>query len=224
MALNHFNRDVFLFLKDLKANNNRDWFLANKHRYEASVKVPALQFIADFAPHLKQISRHLSADPKPHGGSLMRIYRDIRFSENKSPYKTNVGMSFPHSRADRVVHVPGFYLHLEPGECFAAAGIWHPDNRTLNIVRSAILNRTSEWKKVRASEMKLEGASLTRPPRGYPPDHPMIEDLKRKDFIHSVKFREKQICSETFLYEFTAACKKMSQLVAFLSKAVGLPY
>ena len=87
----YFTDEFFRFLRELKKNNNREWFQANKQRYEKEVRDPALQFIADFAPHLKKINSHFLADPRPNGGSLFRIYRDIRFSADKSPYKTHLG-------------------------------------------------------------------------------------------------------------------------------------
>jgi uncharacterized protein (TIGR02453 family) len=217
----YFSKNLFHFLKELKRNNNRDWFLANKERYERDVRGPALKFISDFAPHLRKINSHFVADPKPHGGSLFRIYRDIRFSEDKSPYKTHIGMNFPHNRLTEV-HAPGFYLHLEPDGCFAAAGIWHPDSQTLNLIRSAILNRSGDWQKIRKTGLKLSGDSLVRPPKGYSPDHPYIEELKMKDFVYSLRFTNQQVCGNSFLPDFANACKKMAPLVAFLTKAVGL--
>lgn len=217
----YFSKKLFSFLKELKRNNNRDWFLANRERNEKDVRGPALKFITDFAPHLRKINPNFVADPKPHGGSLFRIYRDIRFSEDKSPYKTHIGMNFPHSRMAEV-HSPGFYLHLEPDGCFAAAGIWHPDSRTLNLIRSAILNQPADWQKVRKTGLKLSGDSLVRPPKGYSPDHPFIEELKMKDFVYSLEFSDGQVCGTSFLGDFADACKKMTPLVAFLTKAVGM--
>jgi uncharacterized protein (TIGR02453 family) len=219
----YFTNDLFQFLRELKANNNREWFQANKDRYEKSVRDPALRFIADFASHLKKINRHFVADPKPHGGSLFRIYRDIRFSSDKSPYKTHVGISFDHERQGEW-NVPVFYLHFEPGSPFAAAGLWHPDPKTVNKIRSAILNDPKGWKKVLASGLKLEGSSLSRPPRGYDHDHPFIKDLMRKDFITSIPFTEKQVRSDSFMSDFVNACSKMTPLVAFLTRAVGLSW
>ncbi|MCI0417206.1 DUF2461 domain-containing protein [bacterium] len=219
----YFTDEFFRFLRELKTNNNREWFLANKQRYETEVKAPALQFISDFAPHLRKINKHYVADPKPNGGSLFRIYRDIRFSADKSPYKTHLGAYFSHERPSEG-SVPGFYLHLEPDGCFAAAGLWHPDGRTLNKVRSAILNRPADWKKLNAKGIKVQGDSLTRPPRGYPADHPFIKDLMRKDFVCSVNFTNKQVKSRAFLNDFVTACRRMCPLVAFLTQSVSLPW
>lgn len=219
----YFSSDLFSFLRELKANNNRDWFRANKERYEKSVRDPVLQFITDFAPHLRKINRHFVADPRPHGGSLFRIYRDIRFSSDKSPFKTHVGVSFDHERQGEW-NVPVFYLHLDPGECFAAAGLWHPDAKTVNKIRSAILNNPKAWRKILQSGLELEGSSLSRPPRGYEPNHPFIKDLMRKDFITSLPFSDKQVRGNSFMQDYIKACQKMSPLVEFLTKSVGLPW
>ncbi len=219
----YFTDEFFRFLRELKNNNNREWFNANKQRYEKEVRDPALQFIADFAPHLKKINSHFVADPRPSGGSLFRIYRDIRFSADKSPYKTHLGAHFQHERPSDG-SAPGFYLHLEPDGCFSAAGLWHPDPKTLNKLRSGILNRTAEWKKLKNSGIKIEGDSLKRPPRGYAADHPYIKDLMLKDFVSSHRFTNKELKSPQFLQQFTDSCREMSPLVAFLTKSVGLPW
>jgi uncharacterized protein (TIGR02453 family) len=219
----YFTDEFFRFLRELKKNNNREWFNANKQRYEKEVRDPALQFIADFAPHLKKINNHFVADPKPNGGSLFRIYRDIRFSADKSPYKTHLGAWFQHEKPTEGSS-PGFYLHLDPDHCFAAAGLWHPEPKTLNKVRSAILNRTAEWKKVKSTGLKIEGDSLKRPPRGFDVDHPFIKDLMQKDVVTSVPFTNKEMKSPNFLEQYTESCRKMSPLVAFLTKSVGLPW
>ena len=174
----YFSGELFSFLKQLKRHNNREWFQANKPRYEAAVRNPCLRFIAELGEPLHGVSPWLVADPHPTRGSLFRIYRDTRFSADKRPYKTHVGISFPHRGTKQKVHLPGFYLHLEPGSCFAAAGCWHPDNPTLIRIRSAIVARPEAWKKA-VRGLELEGDSLSRPPRGYPCDHPLLEDLKR---------------------------------------------
>ena len=126
----HFGRTFFEFLEDLKANNNSEWFKANKERYIDEVRTPLQQFVLDFAPHLKKISPHFVADPRPVGGSIFRIYRDIRFSKDKTPYKTHAAAQFRH-KGGKDVHAPGFYLHLAPGEVFAGFGIWRPDSPSL---------------------------------------------------------------------------------------------
>jgi len=223
MGESYFTSELFGFLRQLKRRNNREWFQANKPRYEAVVRDACLRFIADLAGRLHQISPWLVADPHPTRGSLFRIYRDTRFSTDKRPYKTHVGMSFPHRGTKQKVHLPGFYLHLEPEGCFAAAGCWHPDAPTLIRIRSAIVARPEAWTKS-VRRLELEGDALSRPPRGYPCDHPLVEDLKRKDFMASVDFTEEQVCGPRFMADFLTACRKLNPLVGFLSQALELPY
>src|SRR6058998_1241936 len=177
----YFSPPFFTFLKDLKKNNNREWFTRNKRRYEKQLLEPSLRFVKDVAPRLRTISPYLVADPKPFGGSLFRIYRDIQFSKDKSPYKTNVAMQFWHEKGGKKIHAAGLYLHLSPGQSFAGAGIWHPDPATLNKVRRAIVSRPEAWRRVKESGLKVEGESLKRPPAGFDPNHHFIEDLKQKD-------------------------------------------
>lgn len=217
----YFSRELFRFLKELRRNNTREWFQANKQRYELAVREPMLRFIADFGVPLRKISAYFVADARPIGGSMFRIHRDIRFSKDKSPYKTHAAAHFSHGAAEEGVHAPGFYLHLEPGNCFAAAGLWHPDARTLVKVRDAIVRRPEAWKKARRG-LTLEGESLNRPPRGYDPKPPLVEDLKRKDFVTSLELSEAQVYSSSLLRDFADASKRMSPLVEFLTKAVGL--
>jgi uncharacterized protein (TIGR02453 family) len=219
----HFTPELFKFLKDLRDNNDRDWFAANKHRYESAVRDPFLRFIADFGPLLHSISPAFSADPKPAGGSLFRIHRDVRFSRDKSPYKTHAAARFPHVASGKEAHAPGFYLHLEPGSCFAAAGVWHPDSRTLTRIRTAILKRGDEW--VRACrKVEVEGDRLSRPPKGISPNHPLIEDLKLKDFVASARFSQKQVCSPRFAMYCAARFREMSPLMEFLTGALGFEW
>ena len=122
----YFSPDLFKFLRQLKKNNKREWFAKNKERYQKVVVEPALRFIGDFTPPLSKLSSHFVADPRPSRGSLFRLYRDIRFSSDKRPFKTHIGIHFSHE-SGKNAHAPVFYLHLEPDNCFAAAGVWHPD-------------------------------------------------------------------------------------------------
>ncbi|HEX7251408.1 MAG TPA: TIGR02453 family protein [Thermoanaerobaculia bacterium] len=222
-ARGHFSPELLRFLAELKRNNRRDWFLANRERYESALREPFLRFISDFGPRLSKISRFFVADPRPSGGSLFRIYRDTRFSKDKSPYKTHAAAHFRHRATSKDVHAPGFYLHLEPGGCFAAAGLWRPDGPAVDRVRDAIVERSAEWSKVRKS-LTIEGESLVRPPKGYDPGHRFLEDLKRKDFITSVRLSDRQVTSSRFLSDFTTVCKKMSPLVKFTTEALGLSW
>lgn len=223
MASNSFFQpDLFQFLRQLKRHNDREWFAKNKERYQQVAVEPAMQFINGFAPHLAKLSPHFVADARPTRGSLFRIYRDTRFSLDKIPYKTHIGIHFGHGTG-KDAHAPVFYLHLEPDGCFVAAGVWHPDTPTLTKIRMAIVGQPETWKKVN-SKLELEGESLKRPPRGFDPAHPLIEDLKRKDFVTSVALTGEQVCSPTFMREFTAACRMMKPLVEFTTKALGLKF
>src|SRR5262249_17068758 len=103
----YFTPRLFAFLRELKANNSREWFQANKARYVEDVQQPMLRFIADFAAPLARISRNLEADPRPVGGSMFRIHRDTRFARDKSPYKTHLAAHFRHRATTKDVHGPG---------------------------------------------------------------------------------------------------------------------
>ena len=180
-----FTQATFTFLDELAANNNRAWFEENKPRYEALVREPAMEFISAMGPALEKFAPHFHADPRKIGGSLMRVYRDTRFSRDKTPYKTNIGIQFRHALG-KDVHAPGFYVHIATDECFFGAGCWHPDPDTLGKIRDLIAANPKKWLAARdnkkfVTDWALSGDSLTRPPRGYAIDHPAIGDLKRKD-------------------------------------------
>lgn len=228
MPRSHFNPALFAFLKDLKANNNREWFQANKERYERDLKDPALAFISDFAPTLEEISTHFRADPRPVGGSLFRIYRDVRFSKDKSPYKTHAGIHFRH-KAGKTAHTPGFYLHLEPAGCFVGVGIWRPDGPTLKMIRGRVAEQPDAWREAVgnaafAEAFTVDGECLKRPPKGYDSDHELVEVLKLKDFTAMKRLKQSEVTKKGFIDEFDALCQSGGSLVEFLCKAVGQPY
>ena len=224
----HFTREFFRFLKDLDANNDRDWFQANKPRYERHLKEPALRFVVDFGPHLARISPFFRADPRPAGGSLFRIHRDVRFGRDKRPYKTHCGIQFRH-RAGKDAHAPGYYLHLEPGGCFVAMGCWRPDNPALKKIRDAVAAEPAAWTRALSGKkfkdrFELTGDSLKRPPRGYDPEHPLVEDLKRKDFIAWRPLTQGEALAPDFLVEFAGACRAGTPLMKFLCEALGVDF
>jgi uncharacterized protein (TIGR02453 family) len=223
MAQAYFNRRLFTFLEQLRRNNRRNWFLKHKPEFEELARQPGLRFITDVQLRLRDISPWLVADPKPNGGSLFRVYRDVRFSKDKTPYKTHVGMNFWHASASEAVHGPGLYLHLDPKGSFLAGGIWRPDPRSLARIRDAIAWKQEEWQAARRG-LTLGGDTLTRPPRGYAADHPLVEDLKRKDVIASVDFSPAQVCGTRFLEDFLRAAKKMKPLMQFVSEAIKLRF
>ena len=217
----YFTPATLKFLQELRENNDRDWFAENKQRYERDVRDAGMRFIADFAPRLERIAPHLVADPRK---SMFRIYRDTRFSRDKSPYKTHVGIHFFHEKSKAAASVPGFYLHIQPGQSFAAAGIWHPDPASLAKVRAAIAAKSPDWLRIRKSKLPIEGGSLKRPPRGFDPDHPFIEDLKRTDFVTSVRLTDSELTSSGFVAAFAKDCKKMLPLVEFVAKSLRLTW
>jgi len=219
---------TFKFLKDLAENNNRDWFQANKQRFEDELREPALQFVRDFGPYLEDISPFFRADDRKSGGSMFRIYRDTRFSKDKSPYKTYTGLQFRHEQG-KDAHCPGYYLHLQPKEFFVGVGIWHPDGDTLKMIRAAIDADPERWKKVSRAKsftktFALSGDSLKRAPKGYEVDHPLIGDLKRKDFIAVTQLTQKQVTGPGFIKDFAKMCHTGSPLVQFLCDAIEVPF
>src|SRR5229473_2443471 len=225
MPSRYFSPRFFEFFEELERNNNRDWFLKNKSRYEDEVREPMLAFIADFAPRLRKISACYVADPRPSGGSMMRIYRNLRFSRDKTPYKTNAAAAFGHRDAGHF-EAPSFYLSLSAGEGFAGVGVWHPAAESVHKIRDAIVARSRSWKKAIddrkfRARFELGGEKLTRPPSGYDPAHPLIEDLKRKDFIGGTQFTRKEVCSDQFLNQFTGACVAAAPFMKFLTEALG---
>jgi uncharacterized protein (TIGR02453 family) len=224
----YFSSRSFAFLRDLATHNEREWFHKHRKRYERDLRAPSLAFITDFAPHLGKISPHFRADPRPSGGSMFRIHRDTRFSKDKSPYKTFTGLQFRHDRG-KDAHCPGFYLHIEPGNSFAGVGIWRPDGTTLKAIRDTIVENPALWKKASggkkfATTFSLQGDRLTRPPQGYDPDHPLIQDLKWKDFIGVCPLTQKSLTGKDFLAEFTHLCRAGTPWMSFLCKALDVPF
>ena len=218
----YFNPSLFTFLRQLKAHNEREWFLANRDRYVSDVEAPVLAFIADLAPRLARISPAFIVDPKRSGGSMYRIYRDTRFSADKSPYKAHVAASFAHRDKKTMASVPGFYLHLEPGDSMGGGGLYHPDMSALNRVRLAIANDRKAWNVVKRAGLTIEGDTLTRAPAGFDPAHPFIEDLRRKDFYALMPFTQRDVCAADFLDRYVESCERVAPLVAFLARALGL--
>jgi uncharacterized protein (TIGR02453 family) len=214
---------LFRFLAELSRHNDREWFNANKDRYLAEVRDPLLGFVSAIAPKLSAISPQIVADPRPSGGSLLRIYRDTRFSRDKTPYKTNAGLWF-RVGADKDVEGPGYYLHLAPGQVFMAAGMWHPSSEPLRAVRESIVKDPQGWRRATRSRLSHEESTLKRPPRGFDPAHPLIEDLKRTSFTVGESFTERQACASSFPMAFVTACRREAPLVRFLSRAVGLSF
>jgi uncharacterized protein (TIGR02453 family) len=223
-----FTEDSFDFLRCLGEHNNRDWFNEHKHEYEAMVREPALDFIRAMQPELTRFAPHFVAVDKKVGGSLMRVYRDVRFGKNKQPYKTNIGIQFRHELG-KDVHAPGFYLHIEAHEVFVGAGIWHPDGETLKRIRTYIDAHPTRWQdaltdKALNKVFSLAGDSLKRAPKGYPMNHPMIEDLKRKDFIAIAPLMPELILQDDLVGLIGSYFETAQPLMQQLCRAVGVKY
>jgi uncharacterized protein (TIGR02453 family) len=224
----YFTPDLFHFLSELKSHNNREWFLENKERYERSVRDPFLHFVADLQPRLKKISPHFVADPRPVGGSMMRIYRDTRFSKDKTPYRTAVMAHFSHAKG-REGATPAFYLRLHPGDSVSGAGIWRPEPTALKRIRKAIVADARTWKRIREgpelrSSCRMAGESLKRPPAGFAADHPFIDDIKRKDFATTAPLDDARVTGASFMDDLLDGFQAASPFVEFLTKAVGLKF
>ena len=221
-----FSKKFFDFFKELSENNNKEWFQENKKRYEEEVVTPTLAFITDMQPRLKKISPHFIAEPKKAGGSMFRIYRDVRFSKDKKPYKENAGCQFRHKNG-KDAHAPGFYLHLEHGNIFFGGGIWKPDRAPLKQIRTAISKDAAGWGRV-LSNKKLkevykkgvEGESLTRPPKDFSADLKYIEDIKRKSFFLMANGTMSQAKSAKFLDDVTETFAAAKPMMKFLCKAL----
>lgn len=219
---------TFDFLTDLAANNDRTWFKTNKERYIEDVQEPALEFIMAFEPRLAAVSPHFTADARVVGGSLFRIHRDTRFSKDKTPYKVNTGVQFRH-QVGKNAHAPGYYLHIQPRESFMGVGLWRPETTVAYQIRTAIDEDQQGWHRASRSpdfleHFELGGDSLVRPPRGYNAEHPLIDDLKRKDFIASTRLSDDEVTDPDFLDVFTDLCNVSSSFMAFLCGAVGVPF
>ena len=225
----YFTDATFAFLEDLTDNNDRDWFKTNQERYEQHVRGPALAFIEDFGAPLLKISPHLTADPRKVGGSLFRIQRDTRFAKDKTPYKTHVGIQFRHV-ASKDVHAPGLYMHLDPGGSYAGVGLWRPATADAHAIREAIAADPAGWKRAahgkRFTDVFDHGdpERLVRVPKGFDPDHPFVDDIRRKDFTAGARLTRKTVTGSKFLDEYAAMCRTARPFLQFLCDAVGVAF
>ncbi len=225
-ASNYFSAASFDFLRDLAANNDRDWFAAHKKDYEAQLRQPFLRLLTDLAPMLAATLPHFVPNPKPMGGSLFRIHRDTRFSNDKRPYKTHAGAVIKHVGATE--GGPVLYLHIDPAGCFFGAGIYHPPAPVLRGLRDFLVDNPRGWidarDRVLAAGLSFGGDQLSRAPRGYAADHPLIEDLKRKDYIVSRPLPMEQACSPQLADWFIQQCLDAGPLLDYQCAALDLAY
>ena len=223
-----FEERTINFLRELEANNNREWFKENKSRYEDDVLDVALRFIQSMQDPLEELAPHFTAVPTRIGGSLMRVYRDTRFSKNKLPYKTNIGIQFRHERA-KDVHSPGYYLHIAPDEVFVGVGMWRPDSEPLRQIRDRIAARSGEWQRATGSaafkrHFSLGGEMLKRPPRGFDAEHPLIDDIKRKSFIAVKEMTIADCLKPQFQRSVETSFRQATPFMEFLCAAVGVKF
>jgi len=224
-----FPKDFFAFFRELKNDNERAWFEANKQRFRDSVQAPMSDFISAMAPKLAVISKQFVADPRPNGGSMFRIYRDVRFAKDKRPYKEHAACHFRH-RLGRDVHAPGFYMHFAPDEVMFGGGMWMPPPEALAQVRGAIAAKPAAWKKMLADKAfanhfeGVQGDALTRPPRGFDPAHPFIDDIRKKSFFAMREEGMKLALSPQLVDAVADTFRAAGPLMKFLCGAVGVPY
>ena len=228
MATPYFSPKTFKFLRALARNNSREWFHAHKQDYEANLRQPFVRLITDLQPDVHTISEHYRADPRGVGGSLFRIHRDTRFSNDKTPYKSWSGARMFHARSKQVP-APSFYLHVQPGSCFIGAGLWQPETDTQRRIRQFIFDNPAAWKaavqaKVFKRRYELVGDSLVRPPRGFPADHELIDDLKRKDFVASANLDDETVLGPNLRKAVATHLAGLAPLVDYLCAALDLEF
>lgn len=213
--------DTLAFLKDLNRNNNREWFAEHKQRYEAA-KEDVLRFIEELIPLLASADPQFPADTQAKR-CLLRIYRDVRFSKNKDPYKNNYGITFSKGKGPSE---PGYYLHIQPGECFFAAGTWMPEPAELKMIREEIDYNASEFVEILNNKdfntlfQLSDENKLKKAPKGYEADHPQIELLKLKSFTAIYPFDEKELFKPSIIDKLETAFKAVRPFVVFLRNAV----
>jgi uncharacterized protein (TIGR02453 family) len=225
----YFSDKSFRFLRSLARNNNRAWFLAHKPDYETHVRIPFQKLLLDLQPALAAVSGHFRAEPKTVGGSLFRIQRDTRFSGNKAPYKSWQGARLFHERS-RELAAPSFYVHLQPGECFVGAGLWHPEPATQRTIRQFIFDNPGSWKVAAHApafrrRYDLEsGDMLVRPPRGFPAEFAFIDDLRHRNFV-AVRAIDDAVMTGPRLHQVLAAdLAALAPFVDYLCAALDLEF
>lgn len=215
-------KSTFDFLRELADNNNREWFAKNKHLYEEA-KIDLFALITPLIKELSSIDPQFSADTEPKK-CLLRIYRDIRFSPNKAPYKKNYGIAFDVKGYGPTT--PSYYLHLEPGNCFFGAGFWMPESKVVKSIREEIDYSADEFlevvndKEYKALFSLSREDSLKKAPKGYEVDHPMIDYLKLKSFISIYPLKEEDFYQKDIVEKLIKAFHTIQPFILFLRKAV----
>jgi uncharacterized protein (TIGR02453 family) len=219
-----FPRQGLDFMRRLKRNNNRPWFEKHKQDYESYVKLPMQSLIVALQPHLERFAPEIDVNAKR---SLFRIYRDVRFGKDKTPYKTHVAAHFVLRGKPKGVEGSGYYLHIEPGQVFLGGGVYMPDSDQLKKIRRAITDHADRFLSIiRHANFKkffgrLEGEKLQRVPKGYDPDDSMAEWLKYKQFFVWVEWPEAKCLKEKFVSDVAAVYAAAAPLVRFLNEAMA---
>lgn len=214
---------ILPFLKNLKKNNNKDWFDKHKDEY-LQAKEEFTLCVADILNGLKKTDKAMAEmDPKK---SVFRIYRDVRFSKDKTPYKTHLGASM--NPDGKKIETPGYYLHIEPGDCFLVGGIYMPESDVLNKIRQEIDYHLPEFKKIlNAKDFKKYFGELDaeqkmkNPPRGFDKENPAMDFLKFKSYIVVHPFDEKDILKKDFAKKAADVLKAAYPMNQFLRKAIS---
>ncbi len=218
------NQLTLEFLKKLKKNNNRPWFEKTRNAYEAA-KADYLQFATLLLAELAKQNPELEQQEAKK--CIYRINRDVRFSKDKSPYKTNMGMGI--SKAGKNLTSAGYYIHCEPGQCFVAAGLYFPMPPALNKVRQEIDYNLTDFKKIITDKKfkalftdldRSEGFELKRPPKGYEAENPAIEYLKFKSFIVTVKIPDETFTDKKLVKTIADICKTAKPFIDFINSAI----
>jgi len=211
------------FLRDLKKNNNKEWFDKNRERYLAA-KDNVAETIDTLLPELCKFEKKFSGLTSKD--CLFRIYRDVRFSKDKSPYKNNIGASI--NAGGKKVQNAGYYLHIEPGKSFLAGGIWMPPGDLLKKIRQEIdyngkqINKILSQKDFKKYYGKLdEEYKLKTTPKGYDKEHPDIDLLRLTSFIVWHKFSDKEVTSTGFVKQLVKGSKLMKPFLDFLNTAIS---
>lgn len=225
----YFTDKSFRFLRGLARNNDREWFAAHKPDYEAHVREPFQQLLGDLQPALHVVSAHYRSEPRGLGSSLFRIHRDTRFSNNKLPYKAWQGARLFHARRKQVP-APSFYLHLQPGQCFIAAGIWHPEPQALRRIRLFIVDNPTGWKRAAHGpgfERRYALGTdemLVRPPRGFDPAFAFIDDLRHRNFVAARSIEDATMTGPRLRQALEKDLQALAPFVDYLCAALDLEF
>lgn len=218
-----FPKECITFLKQLKRNNNRKWFEKHKEEFERNAKTPMLSFIMALQPHFARFAPEFDLNPKR---SIFRIYRDIRFSLDKTPYKTHIAAHFVLRGMPKGFIGSGYYIQIEPREFFVGGGIYLPDSDQLKKIRKAIVARGKEFLSILENRQfkryfaPFEWSKLQRVPKGYDENHPMADWLKFKQFFVGVSLPESKCYRESLVDEVAGICEEAAPLVRFLNKSL----